>query len=129
MSERTGVASSVTPRRALAAVLVLLGSFAMWGLLDVSQSGAVRVVHGWAQPSDGGAAIGLFDSPDDGEGDGFIIAGARWADAGGGWHDGATAPTCIGSDETTLTEVELGVVDVQNPQGLEWSQVVWLRCL
>lgn len=88
-----------------------------------------RVVEGWARPNDTGTSVGLFRSIEDDEGEGYVVAGARWSGPDDSWHDGAVGPTCIGTDVTLFTEVELGVVDVTSPDGTRWTHVVWLRCL
>lgn len=57
------------------------------------------------------------------------MAGARWTDPAGSWHEGDDTPTCIGTETTSsLTDVELGVITVE-AEGASWEQVVWLRCL
>ena len=37
-------------------------------------------------------------------------------------------PTCVGTDTTSMTRVEIGVIDVDG-QHMSYAKVVWLRCL
>lgn len=125
------MAESATQNRGSRLVVgaVLLAMLAIWAWQTADEPVEPRTIHGWARPSSEGAAIGLFSSPEGGEGEGYIIAGARWSDGGGAWHDGATGPTCVGTNVQAIAEVELGVIEVQDDDGGSWSHVVWLRCL
>ncbi|WP_181775317.1 hypothetical protein [Amycolatopsis pittospori] len=87
------------------------------------------VFEGWAWPNAAGNTIWLTEAPDGrSEGDGFILAGARWTGPDHVRHDGAFGPTCVGTDTTSSTHVEIGVVDVE-ADGASWRHAVWLRCL
>lgn len=88
-----------------------------------------RAVEGWAQPNAAGTAISLHDSYDAEWGEGYIIAGADWRSAEGPWNDGASSPTCVGTDTAAMTHVRLGVVMVKVHEGSTREQVVWLQCL
>ncbi|MEV6909520.1 hypothetical protein [Amycolatopsis sp. NPDC051071] len=85
-------------------------------------------VEGWAWPNSAGNTIWLTDAPDGKGGDGFIVAGARWVGHDNLWHDGASGPTCVGTDTASSTHVELGVIDVR-ADGVSWRHAIWLRCL
>ncbi|AIG81040.1 hypothetical protein [Amycolatopsis japonica] len=86
-------------------------------------------VEGWAWPNAAGNTIWLTESPEGGSnGDGFILSGARWVGPDNVWRDGSSGPTCVGTDTTVATHVQLGVVDVRT-DGMSWRHAVWLRCL
>ncbi|WP_410660238.1 hypothetical protein [Amycolatopsis sp. lyj-112] len=86
-------------------------------------------VEGWASPNAAGSAIWLTETPDGhSKGAGYIVAGARWTGSDNIWRDGASGPTCIGTDTMSSTRVELGVVDIE-ADGASWRHAVWLRCL
>jgi hypothetical protein len=88
------------------------------------------VVEGWAMPNVAGTAISLHDSNDTRDGNGYIVAGAWWAGRDNVWHDGAEGPTCVGTDTTAKTRVQLGIVDVKaGGEGIGGPRVAWLRCL
>lgn len=81
-------------------------------------------------PNMTGTAISLHDSTDTAVGNGYVIAGARWADRDKVWHDGANGTSCVGTDTTAKTRVRLGIVDVEaDDEGFGGTHVVWLRCL
>jgi hypothetical protein len=109
---------------AVGLVFVVVG---VW-LTSTRSSVAPDVVEGWAMPNMRGTAISLHDSDDTRDGSGYVIAGASWAGPDDVWHDGADSPTCVGTDTTTRTRVQLGIVDVDADHG-SWAHVVWLRCL
>ncbi len=113
-----------TVTAAVAAVAVAIT--ATWLLnRDVRPS----IVEGWAWPDSAGTTIWLTETPDgNSKGDGFILSGARWSGLDHVLHDGASGPTCVGTDTTAATHVELGVVDVRT-DGMSWRHAVWLRCL
>jgi hypothetical protein len=120
----------ILSRRAIAVVVVAFAVLAL-GLwwLNSRADAAPETVAGWARPNMTGTAIWLADSPDaTGDGEGYIIAGARWAATDNLWHEGDDSPTCVGTDTTASIHVELGVVHVDSDHGA-WSHVVWLRCL
>lgn len=56
-----------------------------------------------------------------------MIAGAFWSGTDNSWRHGDT-PTCVGTDTTSMTRVEIGVIDVDG-QHMSYAKVVWLRCL
>jgi len=88
----------------------------------------VDVIEGYVTSvNQNGAFIGLAESPESPEAEGYIVAGADWRDAGGAWHD--TFPTCL-EPLSSGDRVRLGVVDVP-PQGDAPGRehVVWLECL
>ncbi|MEX0869790.1 MAG: hypothetical protein WD011_08965 [Nitriliruptoraceae bacterium] len=87
-----------------------------------------RVVEGLAMPNASGTAISLHAEEGDG-GEGYIIAGARWSGTDGLWHDGATSPTCVGTDTSRAVAVQIGVIDVRDDEAGDSTQAVWLRCL
>ena len=66
--------------------------------------------------------------PYDADREGFVIAGASWAGPDDVWHDG-TQTSCVGTDTSVGTRVELGLVDYSDPIVGTGTQVVWLRCL
>jgi hypothetical protein len=105
--------------------LLVIVLWTVWGGGPASP----QAIEGWAVPNAEGTAISLHDAPDGTPGEGYIIAGAWWRGVDGVWHDGADVPTCIGTDTTALTHVRLGVVKVQNQDGMAWNQVAWLECL
>lgn len=111
-------------------VAVLVGMLALLAALFLFPDRPVspRVAEGWAMPDATGTAISLHESPDDEWGEGYIVAGAQWTDSSGVWHDGADMPTCIGTDTSSLTRVELSVITVKS-EGATWEHVVSLRCL
>ena len=86
------------------------------------------IVEGWASPNSTGSAISFRETPDASQGEGYIISGARWSGPDDVLHEGADLPTCVGTDTTASTHVQLGLIDVDAEQG-SWTQVVWLRCL
>jgi hypothetical protein len=56
------------------------------------------------------------------------------ARSGDVWHNGADLPTCVGTDTTTRTHVQLGIVDIDSSGSDDvnvWTEsyVAWLRCL
>jgi hypothetical protein len=87
-----------------------------------------EIVEGWAMPNASGSAISLHRSDAELNGNGFIVAGARWVGPDNVWHDGGSLPTCIGTDTASLTPVRLGIVHVES-ENASWQHVVWLRCL
>ena len=86
-----------------------------------------RVVEGWAMPNADGTAISLHESRDatPNPGEGYVIAGAEWRGPDGSWRDGASLPTCVGTDTSSMTHVRLGVVNVTG----RGSHVAWLECM
>ncbi|EHR63742.1 hypothetical protein [Saccharomonospora cyanea] len=121
--------SRLTRRETVFLVIVVV-LFSAVGIRWVStRSIAVpEAVEGWAMPNAKGTAISLHASADDPAGEGYVIAGARWAGVDGSWHGGGGGPTCVGTDTGAKTHVRLGVVDVDTG-GASWRHVVWLRCL
>lgn len=111
-----------------AAGMGLLGLGATWAGARL-QPASPRVIAGWAQPNAAGTAIGLHDSPDAELGEGYIIAGAMWRAGDGPWHEGASSPTCVGTDTAAMTHVRLGIVTVAMPESGTREQVAWLQCL
>jgi hypothetical protein len=112
----------------VAAMLALLVVAALW-FWFAGRAVSPQTIEGWAVPNAAGTAISLHASRDGGPGEGYIVAGAWWRGVDEVWHDGADVPTCIGTDTTALTHVRLGVVKVQNQDGMAWNQVPWLECL
>lgn len=113
----------------LAVVAVGLGALGANLLDDGVQE--PRVVRGIAMPNAAGGAISLHAEEDggpDASGEGFVIAGASWAGPDDVWHDG-TQTSCVGTDTSVGTRVELGLVDYSDPIVGTGTQVVWLRCL
>lgn len=88
-----------------------------------------RSIEGWAMPNANGTKISLHESPDHEQGEGYGIAGAMWADPAGPWRRWEEGPTCIGTDTSSMTHVELHVVTVQSDDLGTRPQVVSLRCL
>jgi hypothetical protein len=109
--------------------VVAVIAFGIWGF-TTRHTATPEVVEGWAMPNASGTAIGFLDSIDAGAGDGYVIAGAWWSDVDNVWHEGSGGPTCVGTDTTTKTHVQLGIVDVEaDAGGIGGPRVVWLRCL
>lgn len=108
------------------ALALVVAALAIWS----AQGGGVepRTVEGWASPNRSGTAISLHVD-DDGAGEGYIVAGARWVGNDNVWHDGTELPTCIGNDPRSRTAVQLSVVTVELDDGTSWDQVVVVRCL
>lgn len=106
-------------------LLVLGATWAGARLLPASP----RVIVGWAKPNAAGSAKSLHESPDAALGDGYVIAGAMWRAGDGPWHEGASSPTCVGTDTAAMTQVRLGVVTVAMPESGTREQVAWLQCL
>jgi hypothetical protein len=109
--------------------VIVAAAFGVWGF-TTRHTASADVVEGWAMPNASGTAISLHDSNDTREGNGYLVAGASWADRDGVWHGGSAGPTCVGTDTTTKTHVRLGIVDVTaDEEGIGGPRVVWLRCL
>jgi hypothetical protein len=112
----------------VAAVLGWLGFLVLGVVFLVDRHTATPdAVEGWAMPNAQGTAISLHDSTDDRPGNGYVIAGARWAGPDGVWRDDAVS--CVGTDTTVRTRVRLGIVDVVPGDAPGGPHVVWLRCL
>ena len=86
-----------------------------------------RTVEGWATATVDGTQISLYADAQGGPGEGYLVADARWTD-GEVEHHGEP-PTCIGTDRSARTRVELGLVTVESSDGARWDHVVRLRCL
>lgn len=95
---------------------------------DSRNTAVPHTVEGWATTNAKGTAIWLTDNEGGGGGEGYVIAGARWAWSGGGWHDGGSPETCVGTDTTVRTRVRLGLIEVDG-ENSGWTHVVWLQCL
>src|SRR5690606_25791400 len=88
-----------------------------------------RVVSGWAMPNEAGTRISLHQAPQEAPGEGHVIAGAQWTGVDGLTHEGDDLPTCVGTDPSSSTRVQLGLVTVETPDGGVRDQVSWLECL
>jgi hypothetical protein len=122
------------PRIIAAAVVGVLAvlAFGYWWMTG-RHTATPEVVEGWAIPNGNGLALSLHESDDTRDGNGYVIAGADWAGKDNLWHGGAQTPTCIGTDTTIKTHVQLGIVDIRSGGtdhvGYSASHVIWLRCL
>lgn len=114
-------------RAPVAVGIVAVLAFGTWSFIT-RHTVTPDVVEGWAMPNWTGTAISLHDSDDTRDGNGYIIAGARWAGRDNLWHDGADGPTCVGTDTSVKTHVQMGIVDVEG-EDAGWAHVVWLRCV
>ncbi|MFI6024937.1 hypothetical protein [Amycolatopsis magusensis] len=103
-------------------------AFGIWWV-TTRHTATPEILEGWAMPNAGGAAISLHDNGDAASGNGYIIAGAAWVGRDNVWHEGASGPTCVGTDTSTRTRVRLAVVHAEPGEGIGGSLVVWLRCL
>ncbi len=104
----------------------------MWGLNSI-QSPALRgvtpnVIEGYSTGINfDGTAIGISKEPG-GAGEGYIIAGARWRESGGPWHDAGTPPSLAHPD--TGQKVRLGVINIEPTQQAPGGPVVaWLEVI
>ena len=122
----------MTKNRLVAPVAVAVVAAIAWAIWWFATQHTVTpdVVEGWATPTQTGTAISLHDSNDTRDSNVYIVAGAAWSDRDNVWHDGANGPTCVGTDTSAKTHVQLGIVDVQAGQeGIGGPRVAWLRCL
>jgi hypothetical protein len=109
----------------IAAALAVVVALGIWWA-TTRHTATPRITEGWAMPNGNGTAIWLYDTAD-GPGEGYVIAGVLWSGPDNAWHHGDT-PTCVGTDTTSKTHVQLGVIDVES-QYVSYAQVAWLRCL
>ena len=73
-------------------------------------------------------AIGVSKSKDLGPGEGYVIAGARWREFDGPWHESGTPPSL--AQPNTGQKVRLGVVNVKPTQEVLGGPVVaWVEVL
>lgn len=114
-------------------LLLALVAGVIIGVLVVQTTGAygraqVRVVEGYAfAVNDSGTAIGFGPGPT-GSGEGFVIAGAMWADTTGTWHEW-TGTSCL-TPQSPARKVRLGIVDVAPTRDAPGRPMVtWFQCL
>lgn len=114
----------------LAVLAVALGALGANLLDDGVQE--PRVVRGIATPDASGSILTFHEGAPDvapgTDGDRYVIAGASWSGTDTVWHDG-TQTSCVGTDTSVSTRVELGLVEFSDPVVGQGTRVVWLRCL
>lgn len=114
----------------LAVVAVGLGALGANLLDDGVQE--PRVVRGIATPDTSGSIVTFHEGAPDvapgADGDRYVIAGATWAGTDNVWNDG-TQTSCVGTDTSVSTRVELGLVEFSDPVVGQGTRIVWLRCL
>lgn len=106
--------------------LAMLGFSSLWGMPLLS----VRpyVVEGYSNGANyDGTAIGVSKSKDLGPGEGYVIAGARWREFGGPWHDFGTPPSL--AQPNIGQKVRLGIVNVKPTEAPGGPVVAWIEVL
>jgi len=108
--------------------LAVLGFSSLWGVPSLL---GVRpcIVEGYSNGANYDCtAIGVSKSKDLGEGEGYVIAGAKWREFGGPWHLDGTPPSL--AQPNTGQKVRLGVVYVKpTQQALGGPVVAWIEVL
>lgn len=110
---------------------IIIGAFlTLWGVTALPgkvSPVAPFIVEGYAGSNHDGTAIGV-SAERDGLGEGYNIAGARWREFGGSWHDNGTPPSLIGA--VSGVKVRLGVIIVASANGAPGGPVVsWIEIL
>lgn len=107
--------------------LAVLGFSSLWGVPSLL---GVRpcIVEGYSNGANyDGTAIGVSKELG-GPGEGYVIAGAKWREFGGSWHDSGTPPSL--AQPNTGQKVRLGVVYVKPTQEAFGGPVVaWIEVL
>lgn len=110
---------------------LLIVALATWAW-STSQPNKPYVIEGFAEPNGDGTAIALYDSPTKAGPSSYqlIIAGASFKSSdASAWRDGATSPTCIGTDTDAAVPVKLGVLDVGGTAADNGLNVIWIECV
>jgi len=107
--------------------LAVLGFSSLWGV--IAHSVTPYIVEGYSNGANYDCtAIGVSKSKDLGEGEGYVIAGAKWREFGGPWHLDGTPPSL--AQPNTGQKVRLGVVYVKpTQQALGGPVVAWIEVL
>jgi len=107
--------------------LAVLGFSSLWGV--IAHSVTPYIVEGYSNGANYDCtAIGVSKSKDLGEGEGYVIAGAKWREFGGPWHLDGTPPSL--AQPNTGQNVRLGVVYVKpTQQALGGPVVAWIEVL
>jgi hypothetical protein len=107
--------------------LAVLGFSSLWGV--IAHVVTPYIVEGYSNGANYDCtAIGVSKSKDLGEGEGYVIAGAKWREFGGPWHLDGTPPSL--AQPNTGQKVRLGVVYVKTKQqALGGPVVAWIEVL
>jgi hypothetical protein len=108
---------------------IAIGVLSMWGYGAV-QGVKPHVVEGYSSGTNyEGTAMGVSQGVGGmGESDGYVIAGARWREFGGSWHDSGTPHSLEWLSYSQ--KVRLGVIDYKPTKSAPGSSaVVWLEVL
>jgi len=107
--------------------LAVLGFSSLWGV--IAHSVTPYIVEGYSNGANYDCtAIGVSKSKDLGEGEGYVIAGAKWREFGGPWNLDGTPPSL--AQPNTGQKVRLGVVYVKpTQQALGGPVVAWIEVL
>jgi hypothetical protein len=108
-------------------VVAALGFSLLWGAIPHSVTPCI--IEGYSNGANyEGTAIGVSKSKELGPGEGYVIAGAKWRESGGAWHDSGTPPSL--AQPNTGQKVRLGVVYVKPTQeALGGPVVAWIEVL
>jgi hypothetical protein len=106
--------------------LAMLGFISLWGMPFLSVT--PYVVEGYSNGANyDGTAIGVSKDLG-GPGEGYVIAGARWREFDGPWHDSGTPPSL--AQPNTGQKVRLGIMYVKPTQDKPGGLVVaWIEVL
>jgi len=108
---------------------IAVGVLAMWGY-STAQGVKSYVVEGYSSGTNYiGTAIGVSQEVGGtGESDGYVIAGARWREFGGPWHDSGSPPSL--EWPSYGQKIRLGVIDYEPTSYAPGSSaVVWLEVI
>jgi hypothetical protein len=108
---------------------IAIGVLAMWGYSSV-QGIKPYVMEGYSSDTNyNGSAIGVSQEVGGtGESEGYVIAGARWREFGGPWHDIVSPPSL--EWPSYGQKVRLGVIDYEPTENAPGSSaVVWLEVI
>ncbi len=108
---------------------IAIGTLAMWGYSTL-QGIKPHVVEGYSSGTNyDGTAIGISkEVGGTGESEGYAIAGARWREFGGPWHDSGSPPSL--EWPSYGQKVRLGVIDYTPTESAPGgSAVVWLEVI
>lgn len=106
---------------------IVIGILAMW-VYSLVQGIEPYVVEGYSSGANyDGSALGLAkEVGGTGESEGYIIAGARWREFSGPWHDSGTPPSL--EWPSYGQRIGMGVIDYEPTEYAPGSSVVvWLE--